>query len=219
MTFDELAHSIFSHVKGSAFRNTGNFFLWSPESGKNLLVGSGILLTIWIQNPSSINQKWNPESTIWSPVYLAILHFPHLLLFSLLDLWPHLLSRISHSLKLHSPCLFCLVPENIKTNKETRNKNKNTGDRSLERAPHYEKPRTVKGSRWGLGKGLQTPRTSHVLPCHVTKEKKNKLKFFLPTKMHFWTLWRVFFGLSVTRKLYPKSADQTLRQFESGNKA
>ena len=176
---------IFPHVKGS-HSGIREFF----SSGVR---NSGILLTIWIQNPSSINQKWNPESTIWRPVYLPILHFPHLLLFSLLDLWPHLLSHISHSLKLHSPCLFYLVPENIQTNKETRNKNKNTGDRSRLRAPHYEKLRTVKWSRWGLGKGLQTPRTSHVLPCHVTKEKKKKLKIFLHTKMHFWTIWIFFF--------------------------
>ena len=116
--------------------------------------------------------------------------------------------------------MFCLVPENIQTNKETRNKNKNTGDRSRERTPHYEKPRTMKGSRWGLGKGLQTPRTSHVLPCHVTKEKKKKLKIFFVYQNAFLnSMESFFFSLSVTRKLYRKSADQTLRRFESGNKA
>lgn len=78
----------------------------------------------------------------------------------------------------------------------------------------------MKGSRWGLGKGLQTPRTSHVLPCHVTKEKKKKLKIFFAYQNAFLnSMESFFFSLSVTRKLYPKSADQTLRRFESGNKA
>ena len=78
----------------------------------------------------------------------------------------------------------------------------------------------MKGSRWGLGKGLQTPRTAHVLPCHVTKEKKKKLKFFFAYQNAFLnSMESFFFSLSVTRKLYRKSADQTLRRFESGNKA
>ena len=75
------------------------------------------------------------------------------------------------------------------------------------------------GSRWGMGKGPQTPRIAHVLPFHVTKEKKKKWKTFLRPKMHLWTVWRVFFRFLVTRKLYPTSADQTLRRFESGNQA
>ena len=74
-------------VMESKFRNPANFSLYNPESGKILLMESGIQgceirntaqglsgipLTMEIQNPSKYWQilesiTWNPESTAWNP--------------------------------------------------------------------------------------------------------------------------------------------------------
>ena len=53
------------------FPNLGNFCLWNPcsfvlESGLQLKE-SGIPSTIGIQNPSSTDKYWNPESIAWNP--------------------------------------------------------------------------------------------------------------------------------------------------------
>ena len=66
------------HVWESVFRNPWNFFLWNQESGKILLVESGILdvgiwntarvlLRIGIQTPSFTDKDWNLEAGIWNP--------------------------------------------------------------------------------------------------------------------------------------------------------
>ena len=62
-------------------QNPGNFCFWNPESGKILLLESGILgfgiwktaqgirnpLRIGIQNPSSTDKDWNPVPGLRNP--------------------------------------------------------------------------------------------------------------------------------------------------------
>ena len=63
----------FAHARKLGFRNWGKSCLWNPwfwalDSGVQLKE-SGILLTIWIQNPAST--AWNPQSktVLDSPKY------------------------------------------------------------------------------------------------------------------------------------------------------
>ena len=49
---------------------------------------SGILFTIGIKNPSSIDKTWNPKSTAWNPeskvkTVLDFLHVPYLQLITI----------------------------------------------------------------------------------------------------------------------------------------
>ena len=60
------------HLRESEFRNPGNFCSWNPESGKILLLESGILglgprnTAQGIRNPT---KDWNLESKLyWNPV-------------------------------------------------------------------------------------------------------------------------------------------------------
>ena len=69
------------NVRESGFPNPGNFCFWNPESGKILLLESGILgfgiwktaqgsrnpLRIGIQNPSSTDKDWNPVPGLQNP--------------------------------------------------------------------------------------------------------------------------------------------------------
>ena len=64
-------------IRESEFRNPGNFCLWNwrswvLESGIQLKE-SGFPLTIGIQNPSSTDKYWNPESTAWIPESKTVL--------------------------------------------------------------------------------------------------------------------------------------------------
>ena len=52
------------------FRNPGNYRLWNPGSW---VLESGIPSTIGIQNSSSTDKYWNPESTAWNPESQTVL--------------------------------------------------------------------------------------------------------------------------------------------------
>ena len=59
-------------MKGTGILEFGKFCLWNPESYGIQLKESGIPLKIGIQDPSSTDKDWNPESTdcaIMMPVY------------------------------------------------------------------------------------------------------------------------------------------------------
>ena len=62
---------------GIHIRNTGKFCLWNPESHaleSGIQLGeSGIPLTIAIQNPSSTDKEWDPESTARNPQSKTVL--------------------------------------------------------------------------------------------------------------------------------------------------
>lgn len=115
--------------------------------------------------------------------------------------------------------LCCLVPENIikKNKEETRNKNKNTGDQSRERAPHYEEPR----NGVALGNGERPTNSSNCTRFTFSryKRKEKEMKNFFASQNALMNSMESFFRFLVTRKLYPTSADQNLRRFESGNQA
>ena len=63
-----VGHNVPPHLKESGFWNQGNFCLWNPEflgfEIGNTAQGSGIPLTIGIQNLSATDKDWNPVPAI-----------------------------------------------------------------------------------------------------------------------------------------------------------
>ena len=57
-------------MSGKGIWNPG---FWNPEYSSDK--ESGIPRTIGIQNPSSTDKDWNPESTAWSPESKTVLDF------------------------------------------------------------------------------------------------------------------------------------------------